>query len=121
VATGSGFDPVPFGRKTMVPGQANNVFIFPGVGMACLLSSARAVSNAVFLAAARELARCVSRDRLEAGAIYPSQSDLRQVSARVAAAALRQMTREAGDRMTRKEAVPIVEEAMWYPEYASFA
>jgi malic enzyme len=121
VATGSAFEPVSYGRKRTVPGQANNVFIFPGVGLACLLSNTRAVSNSAFLVAARELARCVGRDRLEVGAIYPDQSDLRRVSAQVASAVLRQMTREAGEKMTRKDAAPIVEQAMWYPDYASFA
>jgi malate dehydrogenase (oxaloacetate-decarboxylating) len=121
VATGSGFDPIVRGRRRYVFGQANNVFVFPGVGLACLLSDAKAVTNSWFLVAAQELARCVTRDRLEMGAIYPDQSELRRVSARIAAAVLCEATREAGQRVTRKAAVGLVEEAMWYPEYPALA
>jgi malate dehydrogenase (oxaloacetate-decarboxylating) len=121
VATGSGFDPIVRGRRRYVFGQANNVFVFPGVGLACLLSDAKAVTNSWFLVAAQELARCVTRDRLEMGAIYPDQSELRRVSARIAAAVLCEATREAGQRITRKAAAGLVEEAMWYPEYPALA
>jgi malic enzyme len=97
------------------------VFIFPGVGLACLLSRARAVTNSWFLVAAQELARCVTRDRLDMGAIYPDQSELRRVSARIAAAVLCEAHREAGQRINRKTAAELVEEGMWYPEYPSLA
>ncbi len=121
VATGSAFEPVRAGRKTYVPGQANNVYVFPGVGLACLLSPARAVTNSWFLVAAQELARCVTHQRLEAGAIYPDQAELRRVSARVAAAVLCEANREAGQRLSRKTALKRVEQNMWYPDYATFA
>jgi hypothetical protein len=55
------------------------------------------------------------------GAIYPDQSELRRVSARIAAAVLCEATREAGQRITRKAAAGLVEEAMWYPEYPALA
>jgi malic enzyme len=120
VATGSPFDPVVHGRRTHVPGQANNVFVFPGVGLACMLSQARVVTNSWFLVAAQELAKCVTRERLDLGAIYPDQSELRTVSAKVAAAVLTEAAREAGRRTTRKAAMSKVREAMWYPEYTWF-
>ena len=117
---GQRFRAVRLGRRTHVPGQANNVYIFPGVGLACLLSPARVVTNSWFLVAAQELARCVSQQRLEMGAIYPDQAELRQVSARVAAAVLCEAHRENGQRMARKKALPLVEQAMWHPDYPSF-
>jgi malic enzyme len=121
VATGSAFEPVHFEGKTYVSGQANNVYIFPGVGLGCMLAEVRQVSDSLFLAAARELAECVSRDRLAAGAIYPDQSELRTVSARIAAAVVREAAREGVGRCIADESVDrLVREAMWFPEYPDF-
>jgi malic enzyme len=119
VATGTAFDPVPFERKVHVVGQANNVFVFPGVGLGCILAQPRAISDSVFLVAARALARLVSDDRLESGAIYPDQGELRAVSAAVAAAVVREVNRQGAGREIRDDSVEqCVRNAMWQPEYA---
>ncbi len=81
VATGTAFDPVRYEGKTHVIGQANNVFVFPGMGLGCILSGVQEVTDSLFLAAAHRLADCVGQDRLDAGAIYPDQKELRNVAA----------------------------------------
>ena len=74
-------------KNTYVPGQANNVFIFPGVGFGAVMAKAASVSDGMFTAAAEALAHgCVSEDELRAGQIYPSMGTLRETCATVAAA-----------------------------------
>lgn len=122
VATGTGFEPAVHKGKTHVISQANNVFVFPGVGLGCILSAVEEVTDRLFLVAARRLAACVGKDRLDAGAIYPSAADLRTVSAQMAAAVIqevqRQQQRQAEDSDMIEHAV---REAMWYPEYAAYS
>jgi len=121
VATGTAFDPVSYEGKTHVIGQANNVFIFPGMGLACILSGAEEVTDALFLAAARRLADCVGQDRLDAGAIYPDQKELRNVSAHIATTVVGEVYRQRGVESHGRESIEqMVREAMWYPDYPNY-
>ncbi|MDX2417827.1 MAG: NAD-dependent malic enzyme [Xanthomonadales bacterium] len=83
-ASGSPFDAVKLGNKTHVPGQGNNVYIFPGVGLGAIVSRSRRVTNEMFLAATHSLAKQVSEYDLERGCIYPPLSRIREVSATIA-------------------------------------
>jgi malate dehydrogenase (oxaloacetate-decarboxylating) len=118
VATGSPSRHVdgPGGRREI--GQANNVFIFPGVGLGAIVSGMREVDDDVFLIAARELARLVSADRLRAGGLYPRIAQLRTVARAIAAAVVRH-GRDTGQgrRYADEEIEPAVDRAMWWPAY----
>jgi malic enzyme len=118
VATGSPFDPVPWDRRTRLVGQANNVFIFPGLGLGAIVARAHEVTDAMFLAAARTLATLVPEERLAQGALYPSISDLRPVSREVAVAVAREARDSGTGRQVDDAALEAaVDAAMWVPGY----
>jgi malic enzyme len=118
VATGSPFPDVIYNGKRNVIGQANNVFIFPGVGLGAIISEVNEISNEMFAIAARTLAEFVTSDRLEVGALYPSQDDLRLVSAKIAAAVVRYACKNnLGRRIPDDKVEEVVKCSMWYPDY----
>lgn len=82
-ASGSPFDPVRYDERTFVPGQANNSYIFPGVGLGIVVSEAKHVTEEMFAIAAKTLAGLVSEDDLARGRIFPPLEDIRKVSAEI--------------------------------------
>ena len=117
IATGSPFT-IPDGP---VIGQANNVFIFPGVGLGALVAEAREVTDEAFLTAATELAASVSKERLGRGGIYPPISDLRAIARRIAIAVVRRLRDTGYGRQFRDEEIePAVDQAMWTPAYEPY-
>jgi malate dehydrogenase (oxaloacetate-decarboxylating)(NADP+) len=85
-ASGSPFPPFTYKGKSYVPGQGNNAYIFPGVGLGVIACEARRVTDAMFFHAAKALAKTVTSDDLSFGLIYPPLTRIREVSAVIAAA-----------------------------------
>jgi malate dehydrogenase (oxaloacetate-decarboxylating)(NADP+) len=85
-ACGSPYDPVTLDGKTFVPRQGNNSYIFPGVGLGAIASGARLVTDEMFMAAARTLARLVTDADLKQGSLYPALPRIRDVSTHIAVA-----------------------------------
>ena len=83
-ASGSPFDSVEIEGKTFIPGQGNNAYIFPGVGLGIILSKAEVISDDLFLAAAETLSILVSDKELSSGQLYPSIKDIKKVSKEIA-------------------------------------
>jgi malate dehydrogenase (oxaloacetate-decarboxylating) len=120
VATGSPSGNVELPGCSRTIGQANNVFIFPGVGLGAIVAEARAVTDETFLVAARELATLVSARRLADGAVYPPVGDLRRIARAIATAVVGHLRDTGFGRHYRDEEIgPAVDRAMWWPEYPS--
>jgi malic enzyme len=119
IATGSPFDPVPWGGRTIGIGQGNNAFVFPGVGLGVLVSEAREVTDGMFAAAADRLAGEVLDEDLQAGMLFPPTPRIRRVSAAVAEAVVRQARADkvAGCEIPDERIPEAVRAAMWDPVY----
>ncbi|MFQ6047377.1 MAG: NAD-dependent malic enzyme, partial [Gemmatimonadales bacterium] len=82
-ASGSPFPPVEYDGRTFVPGQGNNAYIFPGVGLGVVACGARHVTDEMFFAASETLAAQVMDTSLEQGTIYPPLKGIRDVSVKI--------------------------------------
>ena len=81
-ASGSPFPPVEIAGQKFVPGQGNNVYIFPAMGMAVFATEATRVTEEMFIVAAKAVAEQVTDEDLATGLIYPPQSrDSRRLAA----------------------------------------
>ncbi len=85
-ASGSPFPPMTRGGRLLVPGQCNNMYIFPGVGQGVVSCRASKVTDAMFYVAARTLADLVGEDSLAVGRLYPDLTLIREISIKIAVA-----------------------------------
>jgi malate dehydrogenase (oxaloacetate-decarboxylating) len=119
VATGSPFPPVDISGRCRVIGQANNLFVFPGVGLGVIIAQASEITDKMFLVAAHELARATPNERLEDGAIFPSLATLRSISRRIAIAVARAASQQGvGRSLTDEQLEETADTAIWNPSYA---
>lgn len=117
-ASGSPFPSYKLYGKTYHPGQGNNSYIFPGVGLGVVVSGARHVTNEMFEAAARSLADQVTEADMAAGRIYPVLSRIRDVSVAIATAVAEIAWREGLATAPRPDDIgQYVREFMYDPQY----
>jgi malate dehydrogenase (oxaloacetate-decarboxylating) len=119
VAAGSPFGPVDYEGTTYQIAQANNALVFPGLGLAAVVSRASRITDNMLAAAAGALAGTV--DPTTPGApLLPLIDDLRSVSATVAVAVIRAAATDGVAKPPADEPADLasaVEQAMWVPTY----
>jgi malate dehydrogenase (oxaloacetate-decarboxylating)(NADP+) len=84
VASGSPFGTVTWQGRTFRPGQGNNAYVFPGIGLGAIVCRAKRIPDEFFLTAARTLADMVTPQNLDDGSLYPPLRDIRQISLAIA-------------------------------------
>jgi len=120
-ASGSPYGPVHFGGRSFAPGQANNAYIFPGVGLGVVASRARRVTDEMFFEAAKTLARRVSEADLELGRIFPPLSQIREVSLQIAQAVAEVAFRcGLADEKRPDDLREFIQAQMFEPNYRSY-
>ena len=120
-ASGSPFAPVSFGGQTFVPRQGNNSYVFPGIGLGCVIAQPTMIPTGVFLTAAKRLAELVSQSDLDNGSMYPPLCQVRELSAEIAAAVAAYLYNKGLARAERPaDILATVKATMWSPENPHF-
>jgi malate dehydrogenase (oxaloacetate-decarboxylating)(NADP+) len=120
-ASGSPFPPGTFGGQPYVPGQGNNVYVFPGIGLGALVCEATQITDEMFLTAAKTLASTVTAEDLALGRIYPAISNIREVSVKIAAAVADEAHRAGLARQPRPADLEAdIRRRMFVPEYREY-
>ncbi|PSS13961.1 NAD-dependent malic enzyme like [Actinidia chinensis var. chinensis] len=130
-ASGSPFKNVDLGNgKVGHVNQANNMYLFPGIGLGALLSGARLISDGMLQAAAECLASYITDEEIQSGMLYPSIRSIRDITAEVGVAVVQAAIAEElaeghGNmgpkelvQMSKEEIVEYVKDNMWYPVYS---
>ncbi|MCH7867178.1 MAG: NAD-dependent malic enzyme [Myxococcales bacterium] len=118
VATGSPFPMVEYEGRSFRIGQSNNVFVFPGVGLACLVGDVREVTDSMFTIAAEIVAESVEKQDLDEGTLFPRLTTLREITHRIACAVIREANDLGlGNEIPDGEIKNRVSQMMWEPAY----
>lgn len=117
-AAGVQFDPVHYDGKIYDPGQANNFYIFPAIGMAVFATQAKRVNDAMFIEAAHAIADEVPAEQLLRGSLYPLQSNILEVELRAATRIAKNIFDQQLARIPQpKDISELIEQSAYHPTY----
>lgn len=119
-AAGVQFPPVHFNGQTFLPGQANNFYIFPAVGLAIYATEAKRVSDEMFIEAAAAVADQVPEDLLKQGLIYPPQSNILEIEIKTAVRVAKLVFDSGLARVDRPADIEaFIRQQIYKPEYTA--
>jgi malate dehydrogenase (oxaloacetate-decarboxylating)(NADP+) len=120
-AGGVQFPKVVYKNMTFQPGQANNFYIFPAIGMAVYATQAKRVTDEMFIEAARAVADIVTPEQLNKGLLYPPQSNILETEIETAAKVAELVFDKGLARVKRPDDIKeFIREHVYSPEYQSF-
>ncbi|CAL5439678.1 unnamed protein product [Camellia sinensis] len=121
-ASGSPFGPVEYDGKVYLSGQANNAYIFPGLGLGLIISGAIRVHDDMLLVASEALAAQVTQENFDKGLIFPPFTNIRKISAHIAArVAAKAYELGLATHLPQPEnLVAYAESCMYSPNYRSY-
>jgi len=120
-ASGSPFAPKVYNGNQMEPGQGNNMFVFPGIGLGSLLAQATSVTDGMIEASAIAVSESVTPEEQEHELLYPRITRIREISARVATGVIRAAQKANVDKakalraMSDDQLLSFVQKKMWTP------
>src|SRR5437870_3078087 len=118
-AAGVQFAPVHYKGQTFLPGQANNFYIFPAVGMAIFATQAKRVTDEMFIEAGQAVADQVAPELLKQGLLYPLQSNILETEIQTAARVAKLVFDSGLARVPRPaDIVTFIREHVYKPAYA---
>jgi malate dehydrogenase (oxaloacetate-decarboxylating)(NADP+) len=121
-AAGVQFAPVHYGGQTFLPGQANNFYIFPAVGMAIFATEAKRVTDEMFIEAGQAVADLVPPNLLKQGLLYPLQSDILETEIQTAARVAKLAFDSGLARVERPaDMIAFIRRHVYKPQYATAA
>ena len=121
-AAGVPFAPVTLNKQTFMPGQANNFFIFPAIGMAVFATKAKRVTDDMFIEAAHAVANQVPADLLKQGLMYPLQSNILEVEIQTATRVAKVIFDANLAQVERPSDIEaLIREHVYKPTYQTFA
>jgi malate dehydrogenase (oxaloacetate-decarboxylating)(NADP+) len=119
-AAGVQFEPVHYNGQTFLPGQANNFYIFPAVGMAIFATQAKRVTDEMFIEAGQAVADQVPSELLNQGLLYPLQSNILETEIQTAARVAKLVFDSGLARVKRPaDMVEFIREHVYKPEYTT--
>ncbi|KAF8684814.1 hypothetical protein AX14_004091 [Amanita brunnescens Koide BX004] len=120
-ASGSPFPEQAFSGEMLYPGQGNNMYIFPGLGLGSILSRATSVTDSMVEASSLGLADALTDEERSLGLIYPRIERIREISAHIAKQVIRTAQRAGVDRsielrsMADTQLTAYIMKKMWEP------
>lgn len=121
-AAGVPFAPVRVNNQTLLPGQANNFYIFPAIGLAVFATQAKRVTDDLFIEAAKAVSEQVPADLLQQGLLYPLQSNILEVEIKTATRVAKMIFDKNLAQVNQPTDIEVfIREHIYKPTYQNFA